>query len=81
MKNIILNVIPKFYDDTQNNVKVTATQTLENLYRFFDGSHAGEQPSAPQPIFPYNTIENVKISLANNSSTTDPTYLKFDRET
>ena len=59
VKNTVLNVMPKFYADRLNNVKVTAIQSLENMFRVIRSSHVGEQVSALQPIFPCNTIENV----------------------
>ena len=46
-----------------------AIQASEHLYRF-----------TVTAMFLYHTIENVQTSLANNSSTTDPSALKFDKE-
>ena len=48
------------------------TPTLENLYGLI-----WWQPCWRATIFQYNTIENVKNSLANN---TDQNALKSDRE-
>ena len=48
------------------------TPTFENLYGFI-----WWQPCWKATIFQYNTTENVKNSLANN---TDQNALKFDRE-
>ena len=48
------------------------TPTFENLYGLI-----WWQPCWRATIFQYNTIENAKNSLANN---TDQNALKFDRE-
>ena len=63
---------PKIYVDTLNDAKVLVTQTFENLYGL-----VWWQPCWRATIFQYNTIENVKNSLADN---TDQNALKFDRE-
>ena len=72
MENTNLNVVLRSYVDTPNEEKVMVTPTLENLYGLI-----WWQPCWRATIFQYNTIENVKNSLANN---TDQNALKSDRE-
>ena len=38
--------LKKFYVDTLSDIKVMATQTLDNLYRFILWQHVGGQLSA-----------------------------------
>ena len=72
MENTNLNVVLRSYVDTLNDEKVMVTPILENLYGLI-----WWQPCWRATIFQYNTLENVKNSLANN---TDQNALKSDRE-
>ena len=42
--------------------------------------HDGGQENAPQPIFPYNIIENSPDSFAHNSVFVGPNDFKFGTE-
>ena len=72
MENTNSNVVLRSYVDTLNEEKVMVTPNLENLF----GS-IWWQPCWRATILQYNTIENVKNTLANN---TDQNALKSDRE-
>ena len=67
--------------DTPKNAKVMAVQSFESLHTFISWQPCWWVRERPQPIFPYNIIENSPTSFASNSVFVGLNNFKFGTET
>ena len=81
LNNPILKNLCKFQVDIPINAKSTAVQSFENLHTLILRQPWWWAWEHPQPIFPYNIIENSPTSFARNSVFVGPNDFEFGTET
>ena len=81
VNNPILKDHCKLQVDAPIIAKVTAVESFKNLQTFILRQPCWWARERPQPIFPYNTIENSPTPFARNSVFVGPNDFKFGTET
>ena len=81
VNNPILKYLCKFQINIQPHARVTAVQSLEDLYTFILWQPSWWSQAHPQPFSPYKIMEKCQTSLAHNSVFIDTNNFKFGTET
>ena len=67
LNNPVLKALSKLPGDIPINARVTSAQSFKNLHTFILRHPCWLAKARPQPIFPYNIIENSSASFARDS--------------